>query len=520
MSKIKVLFFAADPRSAHGRAPRLLLDEDVRQIRHKLRAAEHRDALELDPWLAARADDLIQALNQTRPRVVHFSGHGGSAGLVLASDDGVRGHTVDAAALTQLFEAFRGEIRVVVLNACLSLPQAEAIAEVVGCAIGTPSTISDEAAITFGASFYRAIAFGHSVGAAYKQARVALALEHFEDRECPVLVTRDDVDPAKLVLVSAPGADSDPREVAQAATPPRDDATPREHGPPSPAARPALTARARRWAVMAGAAATLVSGVVLVDVGWRAVVPIIAARGRAPVKTFIDPDFRSPTAPVTPGDLTNAKDLYEAENYAPAFPLFKHFAEEGNVEAKGYLGVMYLEGQGTSPNEVQAEFWLREAVKKRDARAMHGLGALYEMEGNHYRAAHWFRAAVKEHDYAPAMNSLAKMYAHGRYVKANRDSALALYKKAADAGIVEALVGAGEVHQRGLDGPRDTDAALRLYSEAAQKGSARAMEAIGRMYQEGDGVARDPEQARYWYQKAADAGSDVAVSNLALLRAD
>jgi hypothetical protein len=203
MSKVEILVFAADPLSAQpdGRIPRLLLDEDVRQIRQMVRAAEHRDALDFDVRWAARTDDLLQALNEKRPQVVHFSGHGGNEGLVLVASDGCGPHRVDAAALAQLFEVFRGDIRVVVLNACFSLPQAEAIAQVVGCAIGTRCEISDAAAITFGASFYRAIAFGHSVQMAYDQACTALALEHFEDRECPQLVVGPGVDPARLVLV-------------------------------------------------------------------------------------------------------------------------------------------------------------------------------------------------------------------------------------------------------------------------------------------------------------------------------
>jgi hypothetical protein len=210
MSKAKVLFFAADPLSAppDGRMPRLLLDEDVRQIREKVRAAEHRDALEFDVRWAARTDDLLQALNETRPQVVHFSGHGGSEGLVLAGSDGRGPHCVDAAALARLFQVFKGDIRVVVLNACFSLPQAEAIAGAVGCAIGTRSEISDTAAIIFGASFYRALAFGQSVQTAYDQARTALALEQFEDRECPQLVVRPGVDPARLVLIPQGGVDT------------------------------------------------------------------------------------------------------------------------------------------------------------------------------------------------------------------------------------------------------------------------------------------------------------------------
>lgn len=202
MRKAKVLFFSADPVSARRGAKRLLLDEDMRQIREKVRAAEHREALEFDFRPAARTDDLLQALNEVRPQVVHFSSHGNAEGLVLVSADGARPHLVEAEALRQLFDVFRGDIRVVVLNACFSLPQARAIADAVGCAIGTRAGISDVAAITFGAAFYRAIAFGRSVRAAYDQARLALRLEHIGESECPELVVRADVDAAALVLVT------------------------------------------------------------------------------------------------------------------------------------------------------------------------------------------------------------------------------------------------------------------------------------------------------------------------------
>jgi TPR repeat protein len=436
-----------------------------------LRAAEHRDAVDLDFRLAARGRDLLQALSQVRPQVVHFSGHGGHKGLVLSSANGTGARTADAAVLKKMFEMFRGDIRVVILNACTSLPQAEAIADIVGCAIGMRDRISDDAAVTFGSSFYGAVASGRSVQAAYDEACLELAIEHVEDRECPVLVVHPDVNPAELVLVS----------------------------PAAP--RPAPIPPVRRWAGVAVVAASLGSGAFFV---------------------YGDPrEPGSPTEQVKAGDLADAKDLYEAENYDAAFPRFQRIAEDGSVEAMGYLGVMYLHGQGTDPNRSLAELWLREAVeKKRDARAMHGLGTWYELDHRYYLAKHWYEAAVKERGFVPAMSSLAGLYAQGRDVRASRQEALFWYQKAAAAGFVDALVGAGEIYERGLDGARDTDAALRLYHEAAAKGSARAMEAIGRMYQQGDGVPRDDEKARYWLEKAAKAGSTVAAANLALLRAD
>ena len=204
MSNATVLFFAADPFSAPpGGGPRLQLDADVRLIRQKVRAGIYRDSLVFDYRLAARADDLIQVLNEISPQVVHFSGHGSSDGLALEGMDG-GAHLVPPAALEDLFRVFRGDIQVVVLNACLSVPQAQAIAAVIGCVIGTGREISDEAAMTFSASFYRALAFGRSVQAAFDQAHVALKLEHPREAETPQIIAGPGVDPAQIFPVRGP----------------------------------------------------------------------------------------------------------------------------------------------------------------------------------------------------------------------------------------------------------------------------------------------------------------------------
>lgn len=208
MSEVTVLFVAADPESASrdDPDPRLLLDEDVRRIREKVRAAEYRDALAFDWRWAARPDDLLQALNELSPQVVHFSGHAGVNGLVLVGEDG-HPQTVPAEALARLFETFRGVVRLVVLNACRTLELARALAPCVGCAIGTRGELPDEAAILFGASFYRAIAFGKSVQAAFQQASALLLMEGFGAEALPELVAGPGVDPAALILVSPPAAD-------------------------------------------------------------------------------------------------------------------------------------------------------------------------------------------------------------------------------------------------------------------------------------------------------------------------
>jgi hypothetical protein len=83
--KVKILFLAANPKASTP----LRLDEEIRQIQEKIRAAEFRDSFELQSRWAVRPLDLLQAFNEVRPHVVHFSGHGTcKAELVLEDDAG------------------------------------------------------------------------------------------------------------------------------------------------------------------------------------------------------------------------------------------------------------------------------------------------------------------------------------------------------------------------------------------------------------------------------------------------
>ena len=150
---------------------------------------------------AVRPDDLLQFLNEYRPHVVHFSGHGSpSEELILCNQMG-QAKPVSKAALRKLFTALKDNVRLVVLNACYSRPQAEAIVEVIDCAIGMSRAIGDDAAIVFAASFYRALGFGRSVKEALEQGRAALLLEGIPEENTPELLVKQGVDAARVFVV-------------------------------------------------------------------------------------------------------------------------------------------------------------------------------------------------------------------------------------------------------------------------------------------------------------------------------
>jgi hypothetical protein len=197
MDKIKILLLSANPEGTGT----LSLDEEVRAIKQKIRAAEHRDLIEIETAGAVRPDDLLQAMNEHRPHVVQFSGHGSrSYGIVVCDEDG-KPKPVSKDALVALFESTRSNVQVVVLNCCYSREQAEAIVSVVPCAVGMKGSIGDRAALVFAASFYRAIAFKQSVETAFKQGLAALKLEGIDQDDVPELIAQGGTEPSEVFVV-------------------------------------------------------------------------------------------------------------------------------------------------------------------------------------------------------------------------------------------------------------------------------------------------------------------------------
>jgi hypothetical protein len=198
METIRVLFVSANPV---GTVP-LKLDEEVREIEAKIRAAEHRDSLELITKWAARPDDLLQSLNEHKPHVVHFSGHGSSTEEIILLDRLGEPKPVSTDALVALFRVLKDNIRVVLLNACFSRAQAEAITGEIDCAIGMTRAIGDNAAIIFAASFYRALGFGRSVKDAFDQGKTALLLEGIREEQTPTLMTHQNMAAESIFLIN------------------------------------------------------------------------------------------------------------------------------------------------------------------------------------------------------------------------------------------------------------------------------------------------------------------------------
>lgn len=196
--KISVLFVAANPLDQQ----QLRLDEEARSIQEMIRKAKHRDSVEFHSHWAARPLDILQAVNEYDPSIVHFSGHGSEeAELVMQGSDG-ESKLVTKEAIAAALATCSENIKLVFFNTCYSRAQAEAVVKYIPAAIGMNTSVSDDAACIFSSQFYSAIGFGYSVRKAFDQARAALMLEGVSEENIPELFCGEGLDANELVIVS------------------------------------------------------------------------------------------------------------------------------------------------------------------------------------------------------------------------------------------------------------------------------------------------------------------------------
>ena len=158
-----ILILAANPRGT----TELRLGEEVRRIQEGLRLSQHRDRFTIASEWAVQIQDVRRSILKYRPQIVHFSGHGVADGELVFENEIGQIQFVRPEALAGLFKLFSDHVQCVLLNACYSEIQANAIVENINFVIGMGEPIGDRAAIEFATGFYDALGAGHPVEKAY-----------------------------------------------------------------------------------------------------------------------------------------------------------------------------------------------------------------------------------------------------------------------------------------------------------------------------------------------------------------
>jgi hypothetical protein len=188
--KIRVLFLLANPKNTSA----LRLGEEVRAIGEEIDKGSAREAFELISHLAVRPRDLQRLLLKHQPHIVHFCGHGSSTEEIILEDDAGQSKPVSREALAALFRILKDNIRIIVLNACFSKAQAEALNQHIDFTLGMKKAVADKMAIAFMGAFYLALASGRSVDTAFELGKVELDLGSIAGSDQPELFVKSGVD--------------------------------------------------------------------------------------------------------------------------------------------------------------------------------------------------------------------------------------------------------------------------------------------------------------------------------------
>ena len=183
------MILAANPKDTSS----IRLSEEVREIEESLKRSEHRNGFELQIKWAVRSRDFLRAMTEFQPNIVHFCGHGEPDGIALEDNYG-NSEVVPTTGLTSLFKAkaFTNKVECVLLNACYSTSQVEAIGQYIEHVIGMEQEIKDKDAIDFAVSFYDALGAGESYESAYELGCIAMQLAGSPENLLPFLYDKSD----------------------------------------------------------------------------------------------------------------------------------------------------------------------------------------------------------------------------------------------------------------------------------------------------------------------------------------
>ena len=171
MLQKKILILTASPDNE----AKIRADKEIKAIEEELNRSRNRDNFKITLKLAVNPDDLIRVLRDEEPSIVHFCGHAKTTGLVFENEAGAA-QLVSADALVRLFKQFKNKVECVLLNACYTDEQAEAINQHIQYVIGMTDQAEDTAAIKFATNFYATLIAGRSYKDAFEFGCIALDL--------------------------------------------------------------------------------------------------------------------------------------------------------------------------------------------------------------------------------------------------------------------------------------------------------------------------------------------------------
>lgn len=224
------------------------------------------------------------------------------------------------------------------------------------------------------------------------------------------------------------------------------------------------------------------------------------------------------------GSRTMRRNLRTARAYFMVVAR-KHWAKDGSIitedngvgkfaaKAAGYLGRMFLRGEGMEQSFEKALAWFRRGLANGDALCQYQLGLMY-LQGLGVRkdaltAADYFKQAAIQ-DFASAQVRLAQLFLD----QGDIQTATQFFEMAARHNHIEALYHLAEISNNGVGRERSCSLATYYYKLVAEKVETihSAFDEANSAYEDGDA-----ETALVTYMMAAEQGYESAQVNVAYM---
>lgn len=218
------------------------------------------------------------------------------------------------------------------------------------------------------------------------------------------------------------------------------------------------------------------------------------------------------------------------QNYKEAIKYFTMAAEKGEPTAQYNLSLFYIEGFGVEPDTVQAQKWydlafqqdntLPPLIVERPAtndidltintkKSKKGEKITSKTQNKFAKAIPTFRTRAEAGD-AVAQYNLGVLYYDGIGTERNYKEALKWFRLAAEQGDADAQNNIGIMYYHGHGVGKNYSQAFHWYTLAAEQGHMAAQYNIAIMYEQGIGTEKDRAKAKQWFKKAADQGYEPA----------
>lgn len=163
---------------------------------------------------------------------------------------------------------------------------------------------------------------------------------------------------------------------------------------------------------------------------------------------------------------------------------------------------------------------LEDLAMNNNAEAQYLLSIAYNKKKTHEKLLQANELLTKSASagYAPAQYKLGKLILNRKTYSNNITKGMSLLNSASNAKYIPAIILLAHIYENGLFVKADVETAVCLYKKAASLGNGSAENALGSFYQKGNmGLPQSTEQALEHYTNAVKLGNSIAKFNLSVL---